>query len=289
MSNKKQESKEVAVPAAGAVVTYDYGDQAGMGLETTTQADVGIPFLNLLQQNSPECTDGHPKRLEGAKSGMFMDGATRELFDPSKGGIVLVPCATQHVYVEWIPRNDGGGFVAIHALDSEVVKKATGGQRVLGKIALPAVPGKNGGKATELVETYYLFALMLRSVGSEDVVGAYVIGVTSKKIKPYRTTIGELYKYRKGVPLFAHQLVLTSVDDQNRSAQHFKNVKLAPALGTVEKSLIPRNRPDGTRHPVNALAYEFWQSVSGGSAKVDYSAGQEDATGPTEDGDTVFQ
>ena len=95
---------------------HDYGEQAGAGYEGTTTDDFAIPYLNLLQAMSPEVAEDGSK-LEGASAGMMVNSVTKELYDGKKG-LVFVPCSTSHVFVEWRPRDSGGGIVARHLRNS---------------------------------------------------------------------------------------------------------------------------------------------------------------------------
>ena len=59
--------KAVAKRKSGEVATtHNYGDHAGKGFQNQTQADIAMPFLNLLQAMSPEIDD-----VPGAKAGMI--------------------------------------------------------------------------------------------------------------------------------------------------------------------------------------------------------------------------
>ena len=86
----KDEAKGTAVaPAAGgAAAVYDYGSDAGAGFENTKGSDLSIPFIQVLQSNSPQVENNNP---EGAKSGMLFNSVTKEMVD-GREGIVFLPC-----------------------------------------------------------------------------------------------------------------------------------------------------------------------------------------------------
>ena len=103
--------QEVAKTApAGAVATYDYGGDQGAGFEDTSGSDLSVPFLGILQSNSPQVEDKDPT---GSEPGMLFNTVTRELVS-SEDGVVFLPCHKETAYVEWVPRNKGGGFVGLH-------------------------------------------------------------------------------------------------------------------------------------------------------------------------------
>lgn len=84
--------------------TIDYAADAGEGLEYTDSKCFRIPFLQMLQGQSPALDT-----VEGARPGKFWNNVTNELFDK----VVVVPCMFQRVYNRWAPRKDGGGFKGV--------------------------------------------------------------------------------------------------------------------------------------------------------------------------------
>lgn len=122
-------SKEVAVKAEGQLpVGYDLDHimkDAGAG-QNMNAGDLGIPYLALLQANSPQVNPAHAKYIEGAQAGMYMNTATGQVFGGfKKEPLVIIPCAYERTYDEWKDRDgpEGGGFVAAHGLDSGIMSK----------------------------------------------------------------------------------------------------------------------------------------------------------------------
>ena len=105
-------------PTTSALATFGNMETiAGFGLEDTTADDYAIPFLRILQPLSPQVVD---KTVEGAEAGDIIETATDELYTE----VDLIPCVYQRRFVQWKPRERGGGFVAIHEADSAVVQSA---------------------------------------------------------------------------------------------------------------------------------------------------------------------
>ena len=71
----------------------------------------GFPAVKLLQAISPECAKGDEKFIKGAEAGMLIHTETSEMFDGEEG-LDFIPLQARKTYVEWIPRSQGGGFVA---------------------------------------------------------------------------------------------------------------------------------------------------------------------------------
>lgn len=139
----------------------------GQGLDDLDSSDKSIPFLKVLEKNSPEI-----ETVDGARPGMIIDTATLELYDT----IRFVPACREHAFVEWVPIDNGGGLVSSYAPTTDLGKWAAS-QR--GKIKL-----RNGN---DLVETFYLFGLLL---GDDDAdPKPCVISFTSTRIKSYKTIV----------------------------------------------------------------------------------------------------
>lgn len=69
------------------------------------------PFLNILQALSPQVTRGKAEFMKEAQAGMLFNTVTKELYDGEQG-INMILSNFKESYIEWVPRNKGGGFVA---------------------------------------------------------------------------------------------------------------------------------------------------------------------------------
>ena len=244
--------KEVAMTKGKqAVAAFDYGEDAGAGFEGTTTADLSIPFIGILQSNSPQVEEKDP---EGAESGMLFNTVTRELFKGDEG-IVFLPCHKEMAYVEWIPRDKGGGFVGLHDADSQEVRDAiqdNGGKRV-GRLAI----GEN-----ELIETHYVYGLVLNDSGDLPI-GFAVISFTSTKIKPFRDWTTAMYTLRGKPPMFANRARIKTVKQANDRGK-FYNFRIEPLKDSWVESLI---NPASERELLEE-AKGFRDSVTNGLARA---------------------
>lgn len=275
---KPAAGKSVAkAQTGGAVAAYDYGDDAGAGFENQTSADVSIPFLAVLQAMSPQCeAEDSPFR-----PGMLFNTVTEEAFKGSEG-VLFVPGVTKHVVVEWKPRDQGGGIVGVHELDSEVYQEALKRSTEFGKVKSLA--------GNDLIETFYVYGVQVDEDG-ETVLGPLVIAFTSTKIKKYKAWNSKLNMFahkKHGMPakppLFAHLTRVTTVKEKNAKGD-FSNFSLAPARGDVASSLLPpTNDAFGSARQVREM-------VASGVAQADYksaaktSGGGADDEGGTQGGD----
>lgn len=189
-----------------AVSTYDAEDE-GAGLENVTQEELAVPFVVILQKGSPQCEEGNPRAIPGAKPGMLMNTVSQKLYD-GKEGIRFIPVHRDRNYIEWIPRDDGGGFVGVYRPESKEVKdaiKAAG--RRFGKLKV--------GDNNDLVETCSLFGLLLAPDGSFERV---IIAFSSTQIAIYKRIVTNAQSVQLAgedgrtvvPPLFAHIWRLTT-------------------------------------------------------------------------------
>jgi hypothetical protein len=258
-------SNEIAKTNTGLATTPDYGDVEGSGFENQTRDDMSTPYLSLLQTNSPQCGDVEDGGLEGAKPGMFLNSATEELYDGRDGGVIVVPATTQHLYVEYKPRDEGGGFVSTHAVASDIVRHAKAEAVAFNRLKSP--------EGNDLTEAFYVYAVVCED---GEPLGGIVIPFTSTKIKTYKkwnTRIGTLLVpradgTRRRPPMFAHQVRITSLKQENQHGKFFV-FDLAPAKGTLVESLL---EPDD---PCFVAAQDLMNSVAAGETEAKQPASQD--------------
>lgn len=257
-NNDKDKTALMKTGAGALAAPVDYGSDSGSGFENQTREDISIPFLAVIQSNSPQLQD-----FEGARPGMLYNTVTQQFVD-GKEGVVIIPALTQHVFVEWIPRTEGGGFVAVHGIDSDVVKKAK---------AEAKEPFKYKVGENDLVETFYVYASV---IGADNEANEFaVIACKSKFIGPYKKWNTSLNMFmvktpdgrKQRPPLFAHQVRLTTWPDKNKKGSFF-NVKFTPLNGTVAASLLPPGDPR------LESAKSLKELVEGGLAKAAYDSQQ---------------
>lgn len=273
MAASKDVTKKGEEPGTD-LTTTDYGSDAGRGFEHQSNSDIAIPFINVLQALSPQL-DGEGA-VPGAKQGMFFNTVTQKLTE-GKVGILFVPGTTRQQFIEWVPRAHGGGFVAAHLPNSEVVRVAkskaheTGGSLKVGD--------------NELMETFYMYGVLSSEDG--EVLGMAVIPFTSTKIKAYKNLNTTLRSFmlpladgRKiNPPLFANLVRFTTFKTKNSKGE-FYAVTAAPAQGDVSKSLLRTNDPRFL------AAKECAQLVDSGVAQADYASVAE--SDPDDDGKIPF-
>lgn len=103
--NSKQQIVKAETHAVGPAL--DFSHDAGMGMEGADRDSFAIPFLVVLQSNSPQLDT-----VDGAKPGMLYNSVTGNLMDSA----TVIPVAFQRKFLAWAPRSAGGGFRGEHAV-----------------------------------------------------------------------------------------------------------------------------------------------------------------------------
>lgn len=132
-------------------------DDAGKGI-STAQEDNLVPLIYILQALSPQVNKRNPSHIEGAEAGsIWLRNSSSPIVDGEKG-ILFQPCYFTKDWVEWVPRDAGGGYVARHREFPSTAKKvadAKNPNKV--KIIMP-----NGN---ELIETRYHIGFAITEAG----------------------------------------------------------------------------------------------------------------------------
>lgn len=256
--------KEVAKAQETAVgAAFDYGDMSHAGFEDTTINDLSIPFVNVLQTNSPEVED---QTIEGAKAGDLLNSVTKEIM---KQPLCVIPVHKEEVWVGWRPRNQGGGVMDRFAPDSEEVKaviKKNGGSRIPPKGADgKRIPFK-GPDGCEMVETYYVYCLILDETGT-SVESYCVLAFSSTKIKVQKDWMTAMYTQKGRPPMFANRAKFSTVKQKNNDGSYF-NFAVHPFADTWRDSLInPAENIDLLKE-----AQDFRDMILNGLAKPDFDS-----------------
>lgn len=242
---------------------YDVAD-IGTGFEDFTQDDVAVPFLAILQKGSPQVEEDNPKRLEGAKASMLMNTVSQQLYD-GKAGVTVIPVHRTRTFIEWIPKDDGGGLVNVFQPDDPavlgVLKKAG---RKFGKLKI--------GDNNDLVETFNVFALLVHPDRHTERV---IISFASSQIGGYKKwmTMAQSIQIpapddptRMVVPpMFSHLYRLTTFFFQKKENTWYKWAA-AFANGDAEKSRLAET------DPLFEQAKQFRALILSGAAQVNYES-----------------
>lgn len=207
MATKKQ-----VVPAKRASTAVALPDDlnaqlmadAGSGFEEATRDSYAIPFLMILQDLSPQTKKSKAEYIEGAKPGRMLQTVTQKIYDELR----IIPCYFTQVFVEWVPRVKGGGFVAAHAANTPLAKQGT---REGSIVKLP-----NGN---DLIDTRQHFVLIEHDDGSTEGVlmpmKSTQLKVSRRWMAQMRAAVIEVGGRIVEPPMFAWSYKLTTVEESN--------------------------------------------------------------------------
>jgi len=261
---RKPKGKDLAKRKGTAPTTYDYGAQSGVGAEDITRDDFLVPFIRIIQTNSPQVAKKNEKYIEGAEAGMFFNTVTNQLYagDP---GFMFHLSAKVRAYAEFTPRDDGGGFVGQREPDDPDVVKLIKDQGRFGRLSTEA--------GTELVETYYAYGVIVTGVEGDEP-QPVVLPLSSTGITPFKQFLSALNPLlRKGVPIFAARIRVSARYASNKEGDYYRWHLVFDGGTTTEYLAAPDD-------PIILVGAEFRESIATGLTRVDYSASQEDTPDP---------
>lgn len=162
-------------PAPAIVDDAMLAEFTGFGFENTTSDDYAIPYLSVLQKGSPQVDEDDPEYIENSKPGMLFDSVTREVIPSTRDNeVIIIPCAFERQFVEWAPRESGGGIKGVYSVEE--------GQRMLRTTSKPegqsrdVLPNGNSLADTRLHYVIYINPMT-------GVIGRALISMTSTQLK----------------------------------------------------------------------------------------------------------
>ena len=227
--------------------------------EHLTQDDVSIPFMQILQQLSPQCVDGDPQYIDGAKPSMVYNTVTKELIETKEKGFDFVPVSYKDTYVEWIPRNAGGGFVKEYSIadgDTIVTARNENGHDIIQEGSPLGTPGN------QLNRTHTHFIFVLTDSGYEPAVMTMAI-TQLKPSKNLNSLVNNHPIPGAGVIRFAH--VINARTEMRKNDQGSWYIWSWEYKGNLEDEAI------------FDAAQTFATGVKSGEHKADHAKGDVDS------------
>lgn len=208
----------VAEQKKAELAVINFEEDANLGHEEISLMDKKIPYINLLQTNSPMVDEDDPDYIDGAKAGSIFITDSKTIINDE---LLIIPCGYKKHFVEWVPREQGGGLVGLHLPDSPVVKSATLVQDSNKKKFLQTESGNT------LVETAQFFVLTKYN----DSWNWAVLNMSGTKWSAARdlntlSTTRKIPGTDKYYPTFAGVYALTTFRDQNKNGDKYHNFKI---------------------------------------------------------------
>lgn len=273
---KQKEEEETQVPAVveqegtnlpSTSFADDFAQDAEQGLQNVGADDMAIPFLAIIQSGSPQRKKTDGKYIQGADEGMAFNTVTGELFNFENGPLTIIPCAFERKYLQWHEREGGGGLVAIHDVDAEIVKQA---RREGSKDMLP--------DGTYLSNTAQHYCLLVYPDGTWKRIVVSMSSTQLKKSRRWLTMIGE--KTMKSgnkiftPPSFAFKYFLSTQHEKNDKGDWYGwKIEEGPVLDLSKERAIYE------------AAKKFSKAVLAGDVKT-AAPPEADAGAPPHRGDT---
>lgn len=209
---KIDETTAVATTVQSSVPSFmeEYADVAGAGTSSAAKDNV-LPWLVVLQKNSPQVNKRDTQYIEGAEAGMVLNRATNKLYDAENEGIRVIPAAFQKAMMEWEPRVGGQGGkppVAMHPEDTPLLRMTKTNDK-----NIPVLPNGN-----ELLETAFEIVILA------DEFEPAVMSMSKSALQASRRwmTLKRSFKWgMKVAPSFARTYLLKTVWVQNEKGDWY--------------------------------------------------------------------
>ena len=135
--------------------------------------DRGTALIYIAQKMSPQVDKQRPEYIEGLEVGMAFNPLTQRFWpDTEKIGVPFLPCFFRKNWVEWVPRDQGGGFRGMHEwVDPKEVPQQFGARPVEGRRDIFRLSD------TDLVLTHHYFGIF------PDTMEAGIIPMSSTNLK----------------------------------------------------------------------------------------------------------
>lgn len=160
------------------IANIDFAADAETYKEHYTAQDISIPFITIIQGMSPQIKRTHAKYVEGALPGMIYNTVTQRLI-PGDVGLPLIPIMYDRCFIEWTPRDDGGGFAGKYSIEQgqkALVQRNDNNKPIIMAGSPVGTPGN------ELVETASHVVLDLYEGGMSPA----IISMSSTQLKKSR-------------------------------------------------------------------------------------------------------
>jgi hypothetical protein len=245
--------------------------------------DLATPYLQILQASSKYCQE-----LDDAKAGDIYNSVTGEVTKASiakqQDGLIFCPVEFVTKYVENIPYSVSKGvdsFINSHDPDSDFVAEAINANEgnAFGKI--PCADGKH-----ELVETKYVFGLILTPDGKE--VESYaIIPCVTNKLKPLKKWLTSIRTVKvNNAPDFAFRSQIRTVLVPNKEGPDSFTITVTPFGGSNWKNCIADPSTDWGKKILDS-GMKMYKAIELGLISVDFKKMSEEEQAQGSAGDSA--
>lgn len=266
----KNETTEVALFGSQSTAVAQYVTAASEGFENVTQADIGLPFLNIIQKGSAEFDETHPdhgqKAIEGVKPGCVINTATRSIIYSPKGApFHIIPCFYQKLFNEWKPKHLGGGLVKVH-VNPSILQRCLRNEKGADILA----EGDGVGNEIKTTMTFYVLAHT-----KETGLFHAILNLTGKGLAVGRKWLATAQTQRSPegspLPLFAMGYKAETIPQSNQKGSWFQ-WQITPAGMPQQQATIDMAREfyaEAKRQSLRITAPESGSNVESASGSDD--------------------
>ena len=205
--------KEVVTTSANLpALTSMYEEDVGAGFENADRDSYSIPFINILQSGSPQVKKSDGAFIKGAEEGFLYNSVSQEVVN-GEAGLYVIPCYFTRRFVEWLPRDagGGGGLAGEHLPSDNIVVNCQRNDK-------NQMVTANGNS---LVDTRTHYCLIVNR--ESGLFTPALISMSSTQVKKSRQWMTRMesikFKNAQGAlftpPMFSHMYHLTTIPEQN--------------------------------------------------------------------------
>lgn len=193
-------------------MAFDPTKYEGAGVDEL-ETGANMPLIRVLQDNSPQINPRKEEHVPGSEAGDLFFNKTKSVIPRP---LEFVPVACKSVYVEWVPRNQGGGLVGTHELSiaKDPKYRKEGHKEFL---------GNNELKYT----TYWCITALVNGEWIPAILALSSTGLTVS-----RKLAGDIASFRyenSKIPatIFARKFKLSTVLEKNKADEEYFNFKVS--------------------------------------------------------------
>lgn len=207
----KSEKQQLMVAPQGLSFEQD----SGQGFELADKDSYALPFLRIIQSNSPQINPSKGEFIEGAQQGMFYNTVDNTLY-PGDLGIRVVPVHYERSFAEFEIREKGGGFRGSKSTEDAARIATVYDEK--GRAITPA--------GTQLVDTRYHYVLLLDAQGLIKPAIVCLASTQLKKSRRWMTMMDNIKFQREDgsfytPPMFSHVYKLTTIPESNEKGSWY--------------------------------------------------------------------
>jgi hypothetical protein len=232
--------------------------------EAMGKDDMSIPFLQILQSLSPQCTKGEPEYIKGAEPSDLLNTVTQTLIktrnddDAAIAGCQVMPVHYKRSFIEWVTRAKGGGIVKEYSVEEGLSIITARNDQNLDIIQQGSPLGTPGN---QLNDTHTHFVFLLNPDGTYE---PMILTMASTQIKPSKDLNNMVSKQvlpdgRKAPRFFGIYDVTTQRRSNDQGSWYIWKFERASDVLTAGKMAMFRE------------AKKFVEGIQAGEHKADYS------------------